>query len=248
MAVNYFFEGFRLIAQSGIRRYVLLPLLLNILVFIALTAFAIQQAGHGMAWLMSWLPAWLDFLLWFIWPLFGLLLLIVYGYCFTIIGNFIAAPFFGVLSEKVQIHLTEERAEENNLLRQPDNNWGQLIIRSFARELRKLGYFLPRLLGVLILTLILSFIPLINLLTPAISFFWGAWSLYLQYVDYPADNNNIDFVSLLDESRTRRKDALGFGGIVLIGSSIPLLNLLVMPSAVAGATALWLEQERQAGD
>lgn len=244
MAFNYFFEGFRLITRPGIRRYVLLPLLLNILVFVALTAFAIQQAGHGMDWLMGWLPGWLDFLVWIIWPLFGLLLLIVYGYTFTIIGNFIAAPFFGILSERVQQHLlaTSESIPTPAPLSWRD--YGPIIVYALKRELRKLWYFLPRLLGVLLLCVVLSFIPLLNLITPIIGFYWGAWNLYLQYLDYPADNNHISFDDLLINSRKRRKDALGFGGLVLIGSSIPLLNLLVMPAAVAGATALWLEQQK----
>ena len=90
----------------------------------------------------------------------------------------------------------------------------------------------------------LSFIPLLNLITPIIGFYWGAWNLYLQYLDYPADNNKISFGALLVDSRSQRKSALSFGGLVLLGSSIPLLNLLVMPAAVAGATSLWVANQQ----
>lgn len=248
MAINYFFEGFRLIVQPGIRGYVYLPLLLNIIVFIALSILAIQQFGLAMNGLMNWLPEWLAFLSWLIWPLFGILLLSIYGYCFTLLGNLIAAPFFGVLSEKVQIHLAARTVCTGSFPLPPEQNWRQIAVRTLLREIRKLAYFLPRLLGVLLTCLMLSFIPVINLLAPILSFLWGAWNLYLQYIDYPADNNNIDFNNLLVKSRERRKDALGFGGIALVGSSIPLLNLLVMPAAVAGATALWLAQQEKSTD
>jgi len=40
----------------------------------------------------------------------------------------------------------------------------------------------------------------------------------------------------------RRPMALGFGFAVAIFSIIPLLNLVIMPIAVAGATALYVEQ------
>ncbi|MEH6639306.1 MAG: sulfate transporter CysZ [Porticoccaceae bacterium] len=240
MAFNYFFEGFRLIARPGIRRYVLLPLLLNVLLFIVLTTFAIQQFGQGMDWIMGFLPQWLAFLAWLIWSVFGLLLLLVYGYTFTILGNLLASPFFGILSERVQQHLLSTPEPQTLSWR----DYGPIIRHALGRELRKLWYFLPRLLGVLILCAILSFIPLVNLITPVIGFYWGAWNLYLQYLDYPTDNNKISFDALLIDSRSRLKSAVSFGGLVLLGSSIPLLNLLVMPAAVAGATSLWVANEQ----
>ena len=239
LATNYFFEGFRLLNRPGIRPYVIVPLLVNIIVFVSITAFAIQQAGLGMEWLMGLLPDWLSFLSWIIWPIFAVLMLIIYGYTFTMVSNFIAAPFLGLLSERVQAHLSGEKEPTGKLWQ----DWGKLILHALGRELRKLLYFLPRLLGVLLLCLILSFIPALNLLAPAISFWWGAWSLYLQYLDYPADNNQVTFKALLEDSRKQRKNALGFGGLVLLGSSIPLVNLLVIPAAVAGATVMWIDQK-----
>ena len=94
----------------------------------------------------------------------------------------------------------------------------------------------------LLLTLALSFIPVLNLLGPAIAFFWGAWSLALQYLDYPADNNQVGFAQLREELRSRRLVSLSFGGSVLIATAIPVLNLFTMPASVIGATSFWLER------
>ncbi|MBQ0798548.1 MAG: sulfate transporter CysZ [Porticoccaceae bacterium] len=240
MPSKHFFAGFRLLSKPGVRAYVIAPLLINVLLFIVLTTFAIQQFGQGMDWIMGFLPEWLAFLAWLIWAVFGLLLLLVYGYTFTILGNLVAAPFFGILSERVQQYLLSTPEPKTLAWR----DYGPIIGHALGRELRKLGYFLPRLLGVFIVCAILSFIPLLNLITPVIGFYWGAWNLYLQYLDYPADNNKISFDALLVDSRSQRKSALSFGGLVLMGSSIPLLNLLVMPAAVAGATSLWVANQQ----
>ena len=40
----------------------------------------------------------------------------------------------------------------------------------------------------------------------------------------------------------RRGISLGFGGGVMIMTSIPVVNFFAMPVAVAGATLLWVEQ------
>ena len=239
MAIRYFFDGFRLLTKPGVRLYLIAPLLIDTVLFVVLTGFVFQQFDQAVDWLMGFLPQWLAFLSWIIWLLFGVLMLIVYGYTFTMIGTLIAAPFFGVLSERVQEYLSAPGESEALSWRE----YGAIAMRSLRRELRKLRYFLPRLLGILILCAVLSFVPLLNLITPIISFFWGAWNLYLQYVDYPADNNGISFDDLLADSQKRRGDAFGFGGAVLVGSAIPLLNLLVMPAAVAGATALFIDQQ-----
>ena len=59
--------------------------------------------------------------------------------------------------------------------------------QSFRRQLQLLAYFIPRTIAVALLTLVVSFIPLLNLLAPVIAGCWAAWSLAIQYLDYPAD-------------------------------------------------------------
>jgi CysZ protein len=38
--------------------------------------------------------------------------------------------------------------------------------------------------------------------------------------------------------------SLGFGMAVMFSSMVPLINFVIMPAAVCGATALWLERCR----
>jgi len=235
---GYLLQGLRLLNHPKIRWFVLGPILINLVLFIFLTWIAIEQFTGLLNWLMDKIPSWLDFIAWLFWVLFGGFLLLVYGYSFAIIGNILASPFYGPLAERTEQVITEKKISN------PMTKKEILALagRSVTRELIKLGYFLPRIIGILVLTLILSFIPVINLLAPAIAFLWGAWSLALQYIDYPADNNQTGFSELRKQLREHRLISISFGGSVLIATTIPVLNLFTMPASVIGATAFWIER------
>ena len=238
MAFDHFITGFRLLGRPGIRIWVVLPLLINSALFVGITLLAIDYFSALFGSLMGWLPDWLSFIAWLIWGLFGLTLLFVYGYTFTILANLISSPFFGILAERTQ-HSLGRKPEAETL------NWATIKAiawRSFVRELRKLWYFLPRIIGVFLLCFVLSFVPLLNLATPFIIFLWAAWSMALQYLDYPADINRVNFDELRQHAKSSKRLLITFGGLVLIGTSIPLSNLLVLPAAVTGATSLWLKE------
>jgi CysZ protein len=71
---------------------------------------------------------------------------------------------------------------------------------------------------------------------------FGSWLLSLEYLDYPMGNHELEFSQQKRVLGARKGLALGFGGATMVLTSIPLLNFIVMPVAVAGATALWVEQ------
>lgn len=224
--------GLRLIGQKDLRIFILVPLAINLLLFVVLTSWLLSQFGSWLEWLMAFLPSWLSFLSSILWLLGSFMLLFVYGYSFGIITNLIAAPFNGLLAEKVEQKLTGQAPPAEPLL--------QLIPRTLARELIKLWYFISRGLVVLLLLFLLSFIPLLNLLVPVIGLAWGAWCMAIQYVDYPADNHRTPFTQLRAELGGQRLGSVSFGALVMLGNMVPVLNIFVMPCAVAGATVFWL--------
>ena len=70
-------------------------------------------------------------------------------------------------------------------------------------------------------------------------FLWllfGAWSLSLEYMAYPLESQGIRFPQQRELAGARRMETLGFGIAVLLGLSIPVLNILIPPAAVVGAT------------
>lgn len=183
----------------------------------------------------SWLDGIKSTIAWIISVLSAFIAIILYGYSFSVITNIIAAPFYGVLAERVEEHLTGDAPPSESIV--------SMIIRTVGRELVKLWYFISRGFLVFIAAFILGFIPLAQFFVPILLFLWAAWSMAIQYSDYCADNNQIQFTQFREGLAEKRFSAWGFGSLVFIGSTIPLLNIFVLPAAVAGGTILWVKEQ-----
>lgn len=231
---QYLSQGLKLVLSPGLRLFVLLPLSINLVLFCGLIYLAIHQFGMWVDTFMPALPDWLTFLSYVLWPLFVALVLLMVFFSFTMITNIIAAPFNGFLSEKVE-------AVVRGVDESPAFSWGELaamVPRTLAREARKLGYMLPRMLGLFIL----SFIPVVNLVAAPLWLLFGVWMMAIQYIDYPADNHKLGWNEMLAWLKSKRWQSLSFGGIVYAALLIPGVNLLMMPAAVAGATLFWVRE------
>ena len=227
----YFVRGFTIVTRRGIRAYVVVPLAINAVLFTALLYL-------GASWLLGFaqdlLPGWLDPLAWILVPAFVLAALTAGFYTFNLVANLIAAPFNGLLAEAVERHLTgrppPSAAGRRTLL-------GELATTLVA-EVRKLAYVAVRSLPPLLLFLI----PGINVVAPILWMLLGAWMLAVTYMDYPMANHGIGFDDLRARLRERRLLGFGFGAAAMAALAVPVLNFLVIPCAVAGATAMWVEQ------
>ena len=231
---QYLSAGLKLVLSPGLRLFVLLPLTINLILFVALIGFAVRQFSGWLDSLMGSLPSWLSFLDFLLWPLFVVLLLLMVFFTFTLLANIIAAPFNGFLAEKVEVVV---RGEDTF----PPFSWNELLAmvpRTLKRELRKLSYFLPRAIGLLILSLI----PGLNLIATPLWLLFGVWMMAVQYIDYPCDNNKVSWDDMLAWLRAKRWQSLGFGGITYVALLIPFVNILMMPAAVAGATLFWVRE------
>ncbi|GMG86582.1 sulfate transporter CysZ [Biformimicrobium ophioploci] len=254
-------RGANLLTRKELRPFIIMPLLINLVLFVILTAILISQIGgladyfssllsstpvdtEGMVWWKAWLAkggSWaasaFEWLAWIIILAAIFVFLLAYGYSFGIISNLIAAPFNGFLAEKVEELLTGEPP--------PAESIPSMVFRTLGRELQKLWYFIRWGLLIFIVSLLLGFIPLINLAVPVLVFLWGAWSMAIQYVDYPLDNHQQPFDVVKRDLKRKHVSTLGFGSSVMLAKMIPLVNIFVMPAAVAGATAYWIEHLRE---
>lgn len=234
--VSYFFSGLKLITQRGIRRYVAIPLFINVTLFGALIALGVNQFEALLTWLMPTLPDWLQWLNWLLWVFFALATLLIAFYTFTLLANLVSAPFNGYLASAVERHLTgrEPVAAPVSGLR------GMLteVRTTLGQEAGKLLYLATRSLPVLILFVI----PGINIAAPLIWLVLSAWMLALEYMDFPMGNHGIRFAATRERLAQKRLLSLGFGGAAMVGTLIPLFNLIVIPVAVAGATAMWVKE------
>ena len=112
--------------------------------------------------------------------------------------------------------------------------WYRQIGPTLLREGRKLVYQLPRILGLVLISLV----PLVNAGAPLLWLTYGAWMMAVQFCDYAHENRGIPFSQTLKLLRQHRIGVIGFGACVMLGMSIPLLNFAVAPIAVVGATLL----------
>jgi len=229
---GYLWQGFDLIRQAKLRRFVIVPLIINIILFLLIWVIGIHYTHVLITWMTSNLPHWLQWLRELLWGVFFLIGMLMTVYLFTWLANLIASPFYGLLSEMTQ-HYLQGHPVPNTSIWQAIKEMPQAI----SRELQKLCYFISRA----ILLLIITFIPGINALSGVLWFVFGGWMQTLQYIDYPMDNNRQNFTDVKVFAQQHRMASLGFGCLTMFFMLIPIVNLVVMPAAVCGATAFWLD-------
>ena len=228
--IGYLFRGFSLIMKPGIKRFVMIPLLINILLFAALLWFLGDQFGVLTNWMMTYIPDWLSWLSWLFWGLFGLTSAIIIFFTFSFLANIIGAPFNSYLAAAVEKYLTGELPPES-----PNDPWKEIGV-AIVSELKKWLYYFLWLIPLLILSFFLAPIA------PLLWFLFGAWMYSLEYTDYPMGNHGLTFPEIRKELSNKRFMSFGFGGIVTVATMIPLVNFIIMPVAVAGATAMRVDQ------
>ncbi len=252
---QYLNKGFHLVWKPGIKKFVFIPLFINFLLLGLATIYAfdlisdwykslpiwLESQVNDESWYIRWPAEGLEWLVttldWLLWPIIIASVFISVFFIFGFIANWIAAPFNGLLSEAVERHLDTDNYQELEF------SWKDFvkdIPRLIIREWRKLMYYLPRALG----CLILLFTP-ISPFVPVIWFLFNGWMSAIQYIDYPEDNHKRSFQQTLEQIRANRSGPFGFGLTVMLFTMIPVVNILVMPVAVAGATNLWFDQYRK---
>ncbi|AUD78749.1 sulfate transporter CysZ [Kangiella profundi] len=246
---HYLADGFRMLTQKGIKRYVLIPLAINLILLSTALILLVSQVSSWSQWVEQTIASWGAWewlgtaLAWLMWPVVILGGILFIFFFFAMLANWIAAPFNGLLAEAVENKLHTTAGYDEKVL--PEQGFWALvkdIPRLFGREWIKLKYYIPRAL----VCLLILFIPLIGALAfPIIWFIFNAWMMSVQYVDYPMDNHKIPFQDMLKALQQKRGGTFGFGAMVMLMTMIPFINLLVMPAAVCGATKMWYEHYRK---
>ena len=168
---SYFLKGFSLIRTKGIKRFVFVPLTVNFLLFAVAFYFLFTRLDHYITQLIEQLPEmfkWVDYL---IWPIAVVLVLVTSSFIFSAIANWIAAPFNGLLAEKLEAKLTGDEIPGTLSDAFKDSP------RTLKREWVKLRYYIPRALAFLVVFWLLPVFGQI------IWFLFSAWMMAIQYCD-----------------------------------------------------------------
>jgi len=231
--IGYLLKGAKLLSHPKLRFFVLIPLLINIIIFASAFWFLFSTMTQWIDTYIAGLPEFLSWLSYLFWPILILSILFAFTFLFSTIANLIAAPFNGLLAEKTEILLTNQPLGDSGLA-----DLVKDLPRIFKRELQKLAYFLPRMLFCGVLFFIPGFGQII---APFIWFVFAGWMMVIQYADFPFDNHKIPFATMKQALRKNLGKNMTFGMLVSFFTTIPLVNFIIMPIAVCGATAFWVD-------
>ncbi len=216
------FQGVRWLLRPELRKFFILPLLVNILLYSGLFALGYFYLDELIA---SLIPGWLSWLEWLLWPLFFISFLLTGFFTFTIMANLIASPFYSHLAARTEELLTGDKVD---IQEQP-------VVKVLLAEINRIFYLLSRMLPLLLLFAI----PVVNLIAPVLWVMFSAWGIALEYMAYPLENKGLLFAEQRRLLQQNRWATLAFGGLVLMGLSLPVINLLLAPAAVIGATVFF---------
>lgn len=233
---SYLARGVSMLGAPGLRRYVIVPILVNVVLIALLVGLLGWQINDWLNHWLSGLPHWLSWLENVLWWLVMALTTLAFCYFFTLLANLIASPFNGMLSARVEELATGRPPHSGMSL--AGEMWDGV-----TGELRRLRYYASRALVLALVSLVLLFIPIANLAIAPLWFVFGAFMLAFEYLDQPMANRGMGFDDKMQRLHDRRWRHLGFGGTVTLLTALPLLNLVVMPAAVIGATLLYIETD-----
>jgi len=218
-------QAFTLLTQSHLRPLLFWPLLINLLLF------PLALVASSFAFLMlleNLLPPWPDWLTLLLFPLFALTLLAVICSSFALVANLIGSPFYSHLTIQVEQLVTGRKPQTVPL--------GKLV----RAELRRWRYYLKGAVPLLLLTPM----PLLGAILPPFWLLWQAWFLGLEYTAYPLQGRGVPFPEMVSLLRGARLGVMTLGGAIMVGLTVPLLNILMPPIAVIAATLYLIEAER----
>ena len=226
LAVEFLLKGLKLLPDPKLRSLIIIPILINIVLY---TIALIVGYYYVDSLINQFIPQWLHWLNWILWPLFFILFFVASFFSFTVLANLIASPFYGVLAARTQALISGEA----QVVEQP-------IAKVIMGELKRVLYIVIRMLPLLVLFLI----PGINIIAPVIFAVFSAWCLAMEFMAYPLENEGLLFIEQKDLLKTARFGMLSFGGITMLGLSLPVVNIVVGPAAVIGAT-IYLYEMRE---
>ncbi|ABA88274.1 CysZ protein [Syntrophotalea carbinolica DSM 2380] len=222
--------------HMGLLKYLVIPFIINVLTFSLAVFLGMKFFGR----IVDGLPqgdAWYFVLLYgVLWVLAGLVAAILVFFTFTVIGNLIAAPFNGLLSERVEILLTGNLPDMPFTLKGVLRDTG----RSLVVEAKKMLLFIL----VMALLLLLNLLPVVGtflyaVCTLGLTLFFLAW----EYLSFVHERKPMNFSRQWHYLMKRKTLLLGFSTGVLALLAIPFLQLLCIPFAVVAATLLWCEEQ-----
>ncbi|MEA3466064.1 MAG: sulfate transporter CysZ [Thermodesulfobacteriota bacterium] len=218
--------------NSSLYKYVAIPLIINVVVFSGTAYWGFDLFNQLVGQYFAPNDAWYwQIVASVIKLLAALVTLVIVFFTFTVLGNFIAAPFNDVLSERTEQLISGQLLDERFSLRQI----GKDLWRVMQDEVRKMSLFIL----LMILLLVVNMLPGIGSLIYAVcSVLLTVFFLIVEYTGYVFSRKHQGFKEQRRFIAANRMTTLGFGLAVMCTLLIPFVQFLTIPLAVVAATHL----------
>src|SRR5262249_42563303 len=133
-----------------------------------------------------------------------------------------------------------KRTEAHVLGTTPPSAPMSVQVVSFGHALVRILVYLIVLVGLFLIGLVVPFMTIASI-------FWTAAYVALDSFDYPTTRRRWTFSQKLGLLRQHTGASLGFGVAAWFFALIPVLNLVVVPSAAVGGTLLFLDLVKPRG-
>lgn len=232
------FRAVRLLAtQRQLRRLAMMPLAVNIVIFLVGVPLAVWGTISLVGGLVHGSGFWGDLMRGVAQVLAAVAVIFASFFLFVIIGNIVAAPFNSKLSAAVEAHLTGVSPSGNTTVLTD-------ATRSVTTALGRLVMFLL-LYPPIFLT---QFIPIVGvLLQPLLAALYAAFMLSIDFSDFAFERHIDRFGRKVGFVWRRKPLYLGFGLVAVAMAIVPIINLLLLPVGVVAATILYIEETAAAG-
>ena len=243
--VSYPFKAVNLLLSNRkLWSYLVLPIIINILVGIGTYILLLKPSLNWFNQVtfsllitvenyLNSLPQWLSFLIYIVGfltlltrVLLFILIFMVIGFVITQFGSILGAPWYGKLSENIEILRTDKlEIIELNVLHD--------ISRAILFELKKLVLMIGVTVPLLLSNLIPAFGNLVSILG---SLTLTVTIVCLDFFDAVLERRRLKFKQKLKFVIKGFPSTIGFGLVCLGLTSIPLLNLIAIPICVSAGT------------
>jgi CysZ protein len=245
ISIQSFFDAHRFINKHKLWKWILMPGLIYCIIFmIGLVMYGKTSnlffnfilAKSGLKeWVDSFQDSWLNYLVLLVQAIVMVMLFLFYFSLFRFIFLVIGSPIFAYLSEK-----TESIIEGKEF----PFSFPQFI-KDIARGIRiALRNLLWQTVYVLAI-FILSFIPIVGLITPLIGLFVECYYFGFSMLDYSSERNKLSTSQSITFIGKHKGLAIGNGMGFYVMHLLPILGWLLAPSYAVIAATLSLHKARE---
>ncbi|OFZ20374.1 MAG: hypothetical protein A2Z20_07855 [Bdellovibrionales bacterium RBG_16_40_8] len=228
LGFRFVFEGKRLLGEiSGLKKWILLPFLIDIILLVVGVLLGSQYIHMVVAkatlMIFGGGGGWSAIVYYPLLVLMWLIFLILFFYFLWIVASIIAAPFYSIIAEKTLYHFGLVEGGPYSLTLTFKTSLKMMWI-SFVRGLIliMLGFFL----------FVSSFVPGLNILAGLAMFI----ILALDAMDYAFEAKQMNLRQRWQFFLSNLPEFFGMGAFIGLTAFVPGLILLIMPLAVVGAT------------